>query len=67
MPVGRPGKASRFPNSQAASGAAGPELDLDKRVVFLHGVPSEIELAASVASLGPIPAQVAIADLVRRD
>jgi hypothetical protein len=38
----------------------GQELNLDTRVVFLHGVPSETALAASVASLGPIPAQVTI-------
>jgi hypothetical protein len=38
----------------------GQELNLDARVVFLHGVPSEAALAASVASLGPIPAQVTI-------
>ena len=38
----------------------GQKLDLDKRVVFLHGVPSDTRLAASVASLGPIPAQVTL-------
>jgi hypothetical protein len=39
---------------------AGRELDLDTRVVFLHGVPAATTLAGSVASLGPIPAQVTI-------
>ena len=38
----------------------GGKLDLDTRVVFLHGVPSATALASSVASLGPIPAQVTI-------
>ena len=47
---------------EAAFGSAfdGQDLELDSRVVFLHGVPSETELASSVASLGPIPAQVTI-------
>lgn len=47
---------------QGAFGKAfeGQELDLDTRVVFIHGVPSETALAASVASLGPIPAQVTL-------
>ena len=47
---------------EAAFGKAfeGQELDLDTRVVFIHGVPSETALAASVASLGPIPAQVTL-------
>ena len=47
---------------QAAFGKAfeGQQLDLDKRVVFLHGVPSDTKLASSVASLGPIPAQVTL-------
>jgi hypothetical protein len=35
-------------------------LDLDHRVVFIHGVPSSTKLPATVASLGPIPAQVTI-------
>lgn len=38
----------------------GTQLDLDRRVVFIHGVPSATKLAASVASLGPIPAQVTL-------
>jgi hypothetical protein len=47
---------------EAAFGKAfdGQKLDLDKRVVFLHGVSPDTKLAASVASLGPIPAQVTI-------
>ena len=36
------------------------QLDLDRRVVFIHGVPSTIKLPASVASLGPIPAQLTL-------
>jgi hypothetical protein len=36
------------------------KLDLDKRVVFIHGVPASTKLPASVASLGPIPAQVVL-------
>lgn len=35
-------------------------LDLDRRVVFIHGVPDSHKLPASVASLGPIPAQVTL-------
>jgi len=35
-------------------------LDLDRRVVFVHGVLESTELPASVASLGPIPAQVTL-------
>ena len=47
---------------QEAFGKAfeGQKLDLDTRVVFLHGVPSDTKLPASVASLGPIPAQVTL-------
>jgi hypothetical protein len=47
---------------QEAFGKAfdGQKLDLDKRVVFLHGVPADTKLPASVASLGPIPAQVTL-------
>lgn len=36
------------------------KLDLDKRVVFIHGVPASTKLPASVASLGSIPAQVVL-------
>jgi hypothetical protein len=38
----------------------GQSLDLERRVVFLHGVAMTTQLAASVASLGDIPAQVTI-------
>jgi hypothetical protein len=36
----------------------GAKLDLDRRVVVIHGTPKT--LPASVASLGPIPAQVTL-------
>jgi hypothetical protein len=36
----------------------GSKLDLDRRVVLIHGTPNS--LPASVASLGPIPAQVTL-------
>jgi hypothetical protein len=47
---------------QAAFGKAfeGQRLDLDRRVVFIHGIPAASKLQASVASLGPIPAQVTL-------
>lgn len=35
-------------------------LDLDRRVVFIHGVPPGTKLPATVASLGTIPAQVTL-------
>jgi hypothetical protein len=38
----------------------GQQLDLDRRVVFLHGVPASTQLPDTVASLGDIPAQVTI-------
>lgn len=38
----------------------GQSLDLDRRVVFLHGVPSSTSLPDTVASLGDIPAQVTL-------
>jgi hypothetical protein len=38
----------------------GQKLDLDRRVVFIHGIPADSKLKASVASLGPIPAQVTL-------
>ncbi len=46
----------------AAFGKAfpGQQLDLDKRVVYIHGVPAGTRLPSSVASLGPIPAQVTL-------
>jgi hypothetical protein len=36
------------------------ELDLDRRVVFIHGIIASTNLPASVASLGTIPAQVTL-------
>jgi hypothetical protein len=38
----------------------GQKLNLARRVVYVHGVPSSTKLPASVASLGTIPAQVTI-------
>jgi hypothetical protein len=38
----------------------GQQLDLDRRVVFVHGVPASTTLPASVASLGEVPAQVTL-------
>jgi hypothetical protein len=38
----------------------GQQLDLDRRVVVLHGVPASTTLPASVASLGDIPAPVTL-------
>jgi hypothetical protein len=38
----------------------GQKLDLDRRVIFIHGIPADTQLKASVASLGPIPAQVTL-------
>lgn len=38
----------------------GQKLDLDRRVVFIHGIPAASKLKASVASLGPVPAQVTL-------
>jgi hypothetical protein len=38
----------------------GQTLDLDRRVVFIHGIPAASTLKASVASLGPIPGQVTL-------
>lgn len=38
----------------------GQKLDLDHRVVFIHGVPASTKLPQTVASLGDIPAQVTI-------
>lgn len=43
-----------------AKGFPGQKLDLAKRVVFIHGVPDSTKLPSSVASLGPIPAQVTL-------
>ncbi len=38
----------------------GQQLDLDRRLVFLHGVPASTKLPATVASLDGIPAQVTL-------
>ncbi len=38
----------------------GQKLDLDKRVVLIHGVPADTRLPSTVQSLGPIPAQVTL-------
>ena len=42
--------AAKFPRQQL----------LDRRVVFLHGVPTSTKLPATVASLDDIPAQVTL-------
>jgi hypothetical protein len=38
----------------------GQDLDLDKRVVYIHGIPDHAPLPKTVASLGTIPAQITI-------
>ncbi|MBN8736087.1 MAG: hypothetical protein J0H27_07440 [Xanthomonadales bacterium] len=38
----------------------GGKLDLDKRVVYIHGVPTDTRLPSTVQSLGPIPAQTTL-------
>ena len=38
----------------------GQQLDLAKRVVFIHGVPADTTLPDTVQSLGPIPAQTTL-------
>jgi hypothetical protein len=43
-----------------AKAFAGQRLDLDRRVLMMHGVPLAAKLPASVASLGTIPAQVTL-------
>lgn len=43
-----------------ATNFGGQELDLDRRVVFVHGVAAETALPATVKSLGDIPAQVTL-------
>lgn len=47
---------------QAAFNKAFPnqQLDLNRRVVFIHGVPADTALPGSVQSLGPIPAQTTL-------
>jgi hypothetical protein len=38
----------------------GQPLNLDKRVLLIHGVPADTKLPATVKSLGPIPAHVTL-------
>lgn len=38
----------------------GGNLDLDRRVVFIHGVPADTKLPPSVATLGPLPPQTVL-------
>jgi hypothetical protein len=38
----------------------GQRLDLDRRDIFIHGVPASAKLAASAAFLGLIPASVTL-------
>ncbi|MGH9444516.1 MAG: hypothetical protein ACRD3O_02100 [Terriglobia bacterium] len=47
-------------NREMAMKFSGTSLDLDKRVVFVHGVPASTTLPASVASLPGVPAQVTL-------
>ena len=47
-------------NAAFAKEFPGQKLDLAKRVVFIHGVPDSTKLPSTVASLGPIPAQVTL-------
>lgn len=39
---------------------SGGKIDLDKRVVYVHGVPEALQLPRSVGSLGPIPSHVTL-------
>lgn len=67
-PVADPGGAYSYSKTVSLSALqesfaprfAGQQLDLERRVVFLHGVPASTNLPASVASLGDIPAQVTL-------
>jgi hypothetical protein len=36
------------------------KIDLDRRVIYIHGVPADTKLPSTVASLGPIPANVTL-------
>lgn len=38
----------------------GQQLDLDRRVIFLHGVPEGTDLPATVQSLGDVPAHITL-------
>lgn len=43
-----------------AKAFGGGEIDLERRVVYIHGVPDSTKLPATVASLGDIPARVTL-------
>lgn len=43
-----------------ADAFGGTELQLDKRVLYIHGVPSDTKLASTVASIADIPASVTL-------
>ena len=47
-------------NAAFAKAFGDKELDLDRRVVFIHGILPSTKLPASAASLGTIPAQVTL-------
>lgn len=47
-------------NAAFAKAFAGQTPDLDRRVVFIHGVVTDAKLPTTVASLGPIPAHVTL-------
>jgi hypothetical protein len=55
-------KTVSLPDLQAAFSKAfgGQTLDLDKRVVFLHGVVTDAKLPKTAASLGDIPATITL-------
>jgi len=38
----------------------GQDINLDKRVLFIHGVPADTDLPSSVKSLDPVPAQTTL-------
>jgi len=43
-----------------ASVYKGQSIDLDRRVIYVHGVPSDSALPGSVGSLGPVPSHVTL-------
>ncbi len=47
-------------NAAFGSHFGGHMIDLDRRVVLIHGIPQTTPLAASVASLGDIPARTTL-------
>ncbi|HET7631912.1 MAG TPA: hypothetical protein VFK16_06340 [Gemmatimonadaceae bacterium] len=47
-------------NAAMAKAYPGQKLDLAKRVVYVHTVPADTHLASTVATLGPIPAQITL-------